>query len=32
MKLQGVHHAAYRCRDARETVHWYRDNLGMDFV
>jgi catechol 2,3-dioxygenase-like lactoylglutathione lyase family enzyme len=32
MKLQGVHHAAYRCRDARETVHWYRDHLSMDFV
>lgn len=32
MALQGIHHAAYRCRDARETVHWYRDHLGMDFV
>lgn len=29
--LQGVHHVAYRCRDARETVEFYRDVLGMDF-
>lgn len=32
MKIQQIHHVAYRCRDARETVAWYRDNLGMDFV
>ncbi len=32
MKLHGVHHVAYRCRDARETVLWYREHLGMDFV
>ena len=32
MKIQQIHHVAYRCKDARETVHWYRDNLGMDFV
>ncbi|MEQ9436953.1 VOC family protein [Hyphomonas sp.] len=29
--LQGVHHVAYRCRDAKETVEFYRDVLGMDF-
>jgi len=29
--LQGVHHVAYRCKDARETVEFYRDVLGMDF-
>ena len=28
----GVHHVAYRCRDAKETVEWYRKNLDMDFV
>lgn len=28
----GVHHVAYRCKDARQTVEWYRDHLGMDFV
>jgi catechol 2,3-dioxygenase-like lactoylglutathione lyase family enzyme len=30
--LQGIHHVAYRCRDARETVEFYKDALGMDFV
>jgi catechol 2,3-dioxygenase-like lactoylglutathione lyase family enzyme len=29
--LQGVHHAAYRCKDARETVRFYQQALGMDF-
>jgi catechol 2,3-dioxygenase-like lactoylglutathione lyase family enzyme len=32
MKIQRIHHVAYRCKDARQTVEWYRDNLGMDFV
>jgi catechol 2,3-dioxygenase-like lactoylglutathione lyase family enzyme len=32
MKIQRIHHVAYRCRDAKQTVEWYRDNLGMDFV
>jgi catechol 2,3-dioxygenase-like lactoylglutathione lyase family enzyme len=27
-----VHHVAYRCKDAKETVLWYRRMLGMDFV
>ena len=31
VKLAGVHHAAYRCKDAKETVEFYRDALGMDF-
>jgi len=31
MQLGGVHHAAYRCRDAKETVEWYRTHLNMDF-
>lgn len=30
--IQRIHHVAYRCRDARETVQWYREHLGMDFV
>ena len=30
--LGGIHHVAYRCRDAKETVAFYRDVLGMDFV
>lgn len=29
--LGGIHHVAYRCRDARETVEFYRDMLGMGF-
>ena len=32
MLVRKIHHAAYRCRDARETVHWYGKHLGMDFV
>jgi catechol 2,3-dioxygenase-like lactoylglutathione lyase family enzyme len=32
MQIQRFHHVAYRCRDARETVEWYRRHLGMDFV
>lgn len=32
MLLERIHHVAYRCRDARETVAFYQDTLGMDFV
>jgi catechol 2,3-dioxygenase-like lactoylglutathione lyase family enzyme len=32
MTLSGVHHVAYRCRDAKETVEWYEAHLGMRFV
>jgi catechol 2,3-dioxygenase-like lactoylglutathione lyase family enzyme len=32
MKLQGIHHVAYRCKDAKETVEWYGKYLDMDFV
>ncbi len=32
MQIQRIHHVAYRCNDAKQTVEWYRDNLGMDFV
>ncbi len=32
MKIERIHHVAYRCRDAEETVLWYRKMLGMDFV
>jgi len=31
-QLNGIHHVAYRCRDAKRTVEFYRDVLGMDFV
>lgn len=30
--LAGVHHVAYRCMDAKATVDFYRDVLGMDFL
>ena len=29
--LKGVHHVAYRCKDAKETMEFYRKALGMDF-
>ena len=32
MSLKRIHHVAYRCRDAKETVTFYQDMLGMDFV
>ena len=32
MKIERIHHVAYRCRDAKETVDWYREMLGMEFV
>jgi catechol 2,3-dioxygenase-like lactoylglutathione lyase family enzyme len=32
MNTSGIHHVAYRCRDARETVLWYKKMLNMDFV
>ena len=30
--LQGVHHVAYRCKDAKQTVEWYEKHLGMNFI
>ena len=32
MKLSKIHHVAYRCKDAKETVEWYVKHLNMDFV
>ncbi|NNU16077.1 VOC family protein [Parvularcula sp. ZS-1/3] len=29
--LSGIHHVAYRCRDAKETVEFYTDVMGMSF-
>jgi catechol 2,3-dioxygenase-like lactoylglutathione lyase family enzyme len=29
---QRIHHVAYRCKDAKQTVEWYRKHLDMDFV
>lgn len=32
MNIKRIHHVAYRCRDAKETVEFYRDLLGMDYL
>ena len=32
MGIERIHHVAYRCHDAKATVEWYRQHLGMDFV
>lgn len=32
MKIEKIHHVAYRCKDAKQTVEWYGKNLNMDFV
>ncbi|CDG84002.1 VOC family protein [Janthinobacterium agaricidamnosum] len=32
MKIKQIHHVAYRCIDARQTVEWYGKHLNMDFV
>ncbi|MCA9614143.1 MAG: VOC family protein, partial [Myxococcales bacterium] len=32
MKIRKIHHVAYRCNDAKETVEWYGKHLKMDFV
>lgn len=32
MKIEQIHHVAYRCKDAKETVNWYVEHLKMDFV
>lgn len=32
MKIAKIHHVAYRCRDARETVEWYEKHLGMRYM
>jgi catechol 2,3-dioxygenase-like lactoylglutathione lyase family enzyme len=32
MKIKRIHHVAYRCKDAKQTVEWYVKHLNMDFV
>lgn len=32
MKIERIHHVAYRCRDAKETVEFYTKHLDMGFV
>ncbi len=31
MAIKRIHHVAYRCIDAKQTVNFYRDMLDMDF-
>lgn len=30
--IQRIHHVAYRCRDAKQTVEWYVKYLDMNFI
>ena len=32
MKIERIHHVAYRCHDAKETVEWYGKMLNMGFI
>lgn len=32
MKIDRIHHVAYRCKDAKATVLWYQQMLKMDFM
>ena len=32
MEIKKIHHVAYRCKDAKETVEYYRKVLDMDLV
>jgi 4-hydroxyphenylpyruvate dioxygenase-like putative hemolysin len=32
MNIKRIHHVAYRCNDARETVEFYQRVLGMDYT
>ena len=30
--IEKIHHVAYRCKDAKQTVEWYEKHLDMKFV
>jgi len=32
MHIDRIHHVAYRCKDARQTVEWYGKYLNMNFI
>lgn len=32
MKIEQIHHVAYRCNDAKETVEFYNKVLNMNFI
>jgi glyoxylase I family protein len=32
MKIEQIHHVAYRCKDAKQTVEFYKQVLNMDLI
>ena len=30
--IEKIHHVAYRCKNAKQTVEWYQKYLDMDFI
>jgi len=32
INIEKIHHVAYRCKDAKATADWYKENLGMDLM
>lgn len=32
MKVKKIHHVAYRCKDTKQTIEWYRKYLNMELV
>ena len=30
--IKRIHHVAYRCKDAKQTVEWYGKYLDMRFI
>ena len=32
MQIEKIHHVAYRCKNAKETVEWYEKHLEMRFI
>ena len=32
IEIEQIHHVAYRCIDAKQTVEFYKDKLNMDFL
>ena len=32
INLKRLHHVAYRCKDAKETVDWYQKHLNMELT
>ena len=32
IKIDQIHHVAYRCKDAKKTADWYKEYLNMDLL